>query len=118
MLNDVEQIMLPRRIERRTRAHKMVLGIAKEMANECYEACASKSNDWYTRWPVRRNYIRQALPYFFVQARGQLARMLRMPGIPEDRKQEIAEALILDAQFTVEPAQRADLLKKFGGNHG
>lgn len=77
-------------------AHKMVAKLAAEMANEVYEASASK-NGFYAKFPDRKEFINLCAPTLVQEARSILAKQLAEPGIPDSLKREIWEALQLDA---------------------
>lgn len=102
------------KVQKRKFAHALILKTAQEMAREVYEECASMDNDWYRKWPDRRNYVRKSTPYFCTLARQQLAKMLAMPSVPESQKQEIAAALVADAGFEADKHAVQDFLTKHG----
>lgn len=93
-------------------AHKLVYETALKMAEAVYEIYMAKVNPEYRAWKdanpglsgdsLGRAWAAKAAPQYFAQARATLAGMLQRQ-LPEELKQQIADALILDAQF--EPAR-------------
>ena len=88
--------------------HKMIRGLAIEMAAEIYDKLMVR-NEWYDLWK-RKNpnvsdpnelmlrYVDRTWPTLVEQARATLAGMLTRP-ISEDLKLSIHDALIKDAKF-------------------
>jgi hypothetical protein len=79
-------------------AHELVAKTAKDMAHEVYENLA-KDNRFYEMYPLRSNWVEQAYPRFIEYARKALAELLGKPGFPEDQKEVIYQALILDSSL-------------------
>lgn len=85
--------------------HKLVMETARGIAGAHYEMLMS-SNQWYSSWKathpelsgeaLQRRYIEDAWGRYIGEARHTLAGMLRQP-IAEDLKEQIHEALVLDA---------------------
>ena len=78
-------------------AHKLVMQTAKKMAGAVYEVCA-QDNAWYKLNPSQPHFINSTWPKLIPQARATLARMLSM-NYPQSLKDEIADALIKDAEL-------------------
>jgi hypothetical protein len=78
-------------------AHKMVAGVAREMAAAVYERCA-RNNEWFAENPSQDDYVRDAWPLFLEQARATLAQMLGGQ-LDEELKKQIHAALILDGSL-------------------
>lgn len=76
--------------------HWRIAEAAKEFAGEFYEARASFDNAFYKAWPNQRNFIRKNWKSFVGPARQVLTSMLNTPGRPEDQKEQIYEALLMD----------------------
>lgn len=81
-------------------AHTLVAQTAQEMAGALYEELA-KNNDWYLLNPDQKEFIERTWGSLIEQARGVLAKMLGSPNTPEEQKELIAEALILDNSLVV-----------------
>jgi hypothetical protein len=87
---------LPRR--KQVVAHALVAKTAEEMANEVYEEMA-KTNEFYAAYPTRKAWVDSAIPRFVEYARKSLAELLSKPGFPEDQKEVIYNALVLDGSL-------------------
>lgn len=93
-----------------THAHPMIANVAREMANELYEAWA-KDNDFYRQFPEgkgRRAFVKRVAPKMLGAARGVLAQMLN-GSYPENTKVAIYEALQLDKTLVAGRMERAPL---------
>ena len=77
--------------------HELIAKTAKEMAYADYEIMA-RDNQFYKNWPNSRNWMRKFWPLYVEPARATLATMLR-GNYSEALKQEVFDALILDAPF-------------------
>jgi hypothetical protein len=93
-------LLLPQGLGMKKRAvgHKLVVKVAREMAHEIYESCASADNEWYKQWPSRETYVERALPLTIPMARATLTDLM-VQTKDESLKAEIYEALCLDRQF-------------------
>lgn len=76
-------------------AHELVAHVATEMAGTFYEACCSRSNEFYKQNPDAQQYVNATWYRFLEPARATLAEMLKRD-LPEDLKESIADALIKD----------------------
>lgn len=77
-------------------AHKMVADLCEKMAQEVYEECATRYNNWYAMNPNRRAFVQECAPTLRQQARTILAGMLGDPKVSDKEKARIYDALILD----------------------
>jgi hypothetical protein len=88
--------------------HKLVAETAKALAQAVWEEGASKSNDFYAKWPSPEGFVRKRWQSFIQPARTHLAEMLH-PSMHSQTSQEmrdqIHEALLLNA--AVNPAQNS-----------
>lgn len=89
---------MKKRWNQKSFAHKMVADLQVEMAQALYEELA-KSNNFYQDWPAskRNQWVKQCAPTLRQHARATLAEMLNQRGITDQEKEEIYEALLLDA---------------------
>ena len=76
--------------------HKLIANLCEEMANEVYEVCASKYDNWYAQNPDRKAFVRQCAPTLKEHARRTLGEMLARNDVPEAEKERIYDALVLD----------------------
>lgn len=76
--------------------HEMVAKTAKEIAGEVYEIWASKNSEWYKENRSQKDYVEANWDKFVESARIALAETLRVGNLPDEVKETIAEALILD----------------------
>jgi hypothetical protein len=76
--------------------HRLIAETAEGMAQEVYETWASRSNEFYAKYPDRKAYVRECWPLYIDAARATLAQMLGS-NIDETLKKQIHEALIRDA---------------------
>jgi len=83
--------------------HHMIRDTAKAIAGEVYEIWASKHSDWYKENRDQKAYIEANWDKFVEAARESLATTLREGKLPDEVKQTIAEALILDN--TIRPSR-------------
>jgi len=77
-------------------AHKLVAKTAMEMAQEVYEKNASRSDDFYKKYPDREEYVSSCWALYLDAARATLAQLLTT-NMEENLKEEIHEALVKDA---------------------
>lgn len=77
-------------------AHKLVAKTAMEMAQEIYEKNASRSDEFYAKYPDREAYVSSCWALYLDAARATLAQLLTT-NMEESLKEEIHEALIRDA---------------------
>lgn len=80
-------------------AHWLVAKTAKEMAQEVYEANCSASNEFYRRHPDRKAWVEAVYGSLLDQARRALAALLGTSQISEKEKEQVHEALVLDASL-------------------
>lgn len=80
-------------------AHKMIADLCEHMANEVYEAKASRDNTFYKLCPDRAAFVRQVAPELVTEARQILAKLLADPDIPQAKKDQIHDALVKDAMI-------------------
>lgn len=76
--------------------HKIVENIAREMAGIFHDAGCSKSNEFYHYFRNQKLFIEDNWREFVGAARGSLTDMLTKPSYPEDQKEIILDALLLD----------------------
>lgn len=86
-------------------AHKLIYETAREMAHELYSTMMS-DNEWYRVWKARNpgaspkalesRFVNANVSQLLPGAREALAACLALPGFPEDQKDQILQALILD----------------------
>lgn len=100
-------------------AHPLVLETALKMALEVYETYMSKVNKEYKDWKeapdnvglnmdeLAIKWAHQNVAHYLRQARATLAQMLRT-NIAENLKEQIADALIKDAQL-VDVREKAEV---------
>lgn len=81
---------------RATACHERIAKTAKAFAGEFYEERARRDNAFFKEWPIERNFIRKHWHSFIGPARQVLTSMLGMNHVPEDQKEQIYEALLLD----------------------
>lgn len=81
------------------RAHKMVAHVAREMAMEVYEYKCLRSNEFYATFPDMDEFVRSVAPTLKEAARKALGEMLAREDVSAIEKQDIYDALILDAVF-------------------
>jgi hypothetical protein len=79
--------------------HKTIMKTAKEIAGAYYEIAASRDNRFYRAYPNQGGFIQQNWKNFVMTAREILTGMLSRPGISEHMKNEIYDALLLDAEL-------------------
>lgn len=93
------------RVTREVRCHKLIRGVAKAIAGDLWELNARQNvelSEWRKMYPeltlqqIERRFIRLMWPKLVDVARKQLVGLLSLENIPSVRKNEIAEALILD----------------------
>jgi hypothetical protein len=77
-------------------AHKLIAKTAMEMAQEVYEKNASRSNEFYEKYPDREAYVSSCWALYLDAARTTLAQLLTT-NMEESLKEQIHEALIRDA---------------------
>lgn len=79
--------------------HKLIGKLCAELANAVYEQCATRGNNWYAMHPDRKEFVRTCAPTLREEARRTLATMLGDPKLPENQKEEIHDALMLDSML-------------------
>lgn len=79
-----------------THAHKLVAKTAMGIAEEIYEKNASRSNDFYAKYPDRKEYVKECWPLFLDAARTTLTQLLTT-NMKDSLKIEIHDALVKDA---------------------
>ena len=81
-------------------AHWLVAKTARELAESIYEDLA-KDNAFYRRHPDQKAWVEAVHGSLLQQAREALASILNdpRPTISEERREQIAEALIMDASL-------------------
>lgn len=80
-------------------AHKMIADIAVERAHEVYEENAMRYNNWYRMEPDRNAYVRRVAPTLVEESRRALTRCLESDRLTVEQKNEIFEALLMDASI-------------------
>lgn len=89
---------MPKRWNQKSFAHKMVAELQVEMAQTLYEELA-KSNQFYKDWPAskRNQWVKACAPTLRDHARSTLAEMLGHHDLTPQEKEDIYQALLLDA---------------------
>jgi len=77
-------------------AHKMVAHVQQEIAQSIYEQLA-KRDDFYKTWPDRAVFVKQCAPTLRDAARSVLSEQLARHDVSQVEKEQIYEALLLDA---------------------
>lgn len=77
-------------------AHHMVAHVQQEMAQNVYEELA-KNDSFYKEWPDRNEFVRVCAPTLRDEARAVLAEQLARHDVSQVEKEQIYEALLLDA---------------------
>ena len=78
-------------------AHRMVAHVQQEMAQQVYEELASKNDKFFSEWPDRNAFVQMCAPTLRDAARGVLSEQLNRHDVPHAEKEQIYEALLLDA---------------------
>jgi hypothetical protein len=78
-------------------AHRLIAEVATAMAQEVYEELCSGSNALYKVHGDRDDAVRQWAPMLVKAAKVQLGQMLNNPTVSDYEKEQIYEALVLDA---------------------
>ncbi len=76
--------------------HELIQRVAKEAAQMFYDAACTKSNNMYKAFPNEADFVATQWPDFIGHAKAKLTEMLTLPGVPEDQKEFIYDALCLD----------------------
>lgn len=76
-------------------AHKLVAKVAKECCSADYDRLA-RDNRFFKHWPSERCFVGHNWRFYIKTARACLTKLLANPNFPEDKKEEIFEALMLD----------------------
>lgn len=94
---------------RKVMAHELVAATAREMASALYEELA-QDNGWYKANPDLADFVERTRGSLLTQARAVLAGMLNKPALPDEQKDLILEALVLDNEL---PRARIEVLNEF-----
>lgn len=79
--------------------HKLVAETAKNLARAAYEHIAVRNNEFFAQNPSMEAFVAKTWPGFVEDARTTLVKMLS-GSYPEELKQEIYQAIVLDNQLT------------------
>lgn len=94
-------------------AHKLIAATAREMAEALFEEWA-RENSFHAAFRTKKAralFVSRVAPKLFEDARRALTSMLGDPNIPESTKEQIYEAILLDATFRAKRLVAADAVK-------
>lgn len=85
--------------------HKLIAKVAMEIAGEAYDEMA-RDNLFYQKNPNAQHYVATNWHKYIDAAREALGKMLAMPGIHEDQKEIICDALVCDSALRATAGHR------------
>lgn len=97
--------------DKKAHCHLLVKDTARSLAEALYEKMASASPAFYKANPEVRTFVNHTWKHLIEEARTTLVRMLSLP-YPQELKDQIAEAIILDNTLTRDrPARQASRVR-------
>lgn len=94
----MNQLLVPK-IKEGVYCHKLVAETAKNLARSIYERLASTNNEFFAQNPSMEVFVGKTWPGLVEDARTTLVQMLTLP-YPEELKEQIHEAIVLDNSLT------------------
>ncbi len=82
-----------------TNAHKLIAIWCVERAHEIYEENATRYDSFAKLNPDRTAYVNRIAPTLVAEARRELSAALADPHLPDEEKQAIFDALMLDSSI-------------------